>query len=558
MSHRLPPKLTPWLLLPLFWLLTFPASALVLVNTLLDESPSNESDGLCSLREAIESVRSSTTIDTCEFVSQPTTIRFDESLVPNDPASPFQIDLQAPLNLNTGNVFPLRIQGPLVRKPELQLAPSSPGTQTPGVSVQTNGGSIELSGLILRNRGAGAAIGNASELIPAGDTTLELVDVDIVSDGQAESEAISIRSTGSMEITLDRVLIQSMGGTAVTLNAEDGLVLLIQDSDFLDNGGSALELSFTQTGSLLGTVSNSRFSLNGAVSRRPAIFIDSSSDGAVVGVAFEGNLMSDNSNGALLIRHFGDSLGLLNLRRNLIIDNRSDRAAVTSQGVSFKAVNNTFIDNVSFDQGPGALLVRDDSGGTEVTGNTFFGNSASREVIDRKNGPGSKGVVGAPLPQALRLQLADTPDNGRFVGNLIVQRDPSSEPTCVFGSIDGQIVSDPTDAMHNASNAVECLVGQQDLEVVDLPTRVTLGLSGVPRRPIAVYPAVDSGVVDQWPDAECSVGIDPLVLDMLGDRRDESSIPFDGDPGLPADCDIGAVELPKSPLPEEIFKDGYE
>ncbi|MDJ0657155.1 MAG: right-handed parallel beta-helix repeat-containing protein [Xanthomonadales bacterium] len=517
----------------------------IMVDTLIDENPPNESDGLCSLREAAAAARLGMAVDSCAMPSSPRNIRFDGNVVPVDPATPFEINLVAPLNFDTQSSLTITLSGPLEPKLTVLLPPSTQAS-SPGFALPSNGGTLELAGLTLRSRGPAPALG-AGQLIQSGDLTLRLTEVDLIGDGAPGSQGVSVISAGSVELDFERMSIRGFSRVGLVLQADSDVTLLVRDSQLVDNA-TAMSLELSQSAAVLGSIEDSTFSRNSSV----AFFLGSTSDGGVVGLGIERSVFSDNAGGAISLRHFGDSLGLLNLRRNLLFANRSDRAAVISRGVRFIGANNTFIDNVSFDQGPGGLLVEDDSGSTVVVGNTFWGNSASREVTD------DKGLIGAPLPQALRLQLADEADNGRFVGNLVVQREPSVEPTCLFGPQDGLSQVTPASAMHNASNVADCLVGDQELQIVDLASRVATGLTGDPRRFLAVFPELDSGVVDQWPDAECRVDSSLLSVDMIGDRRDESDLPLDGDPMLPADCDIGALELPKTPLTEEIFINGFE
>ena len=530
------------------------AADTIMVDTLVDAFPADTGDGLCSLREAVTTARDGVAVDTCPTGSSPHNIIFDPALIPAETTTPFEILLQEKLSFDSPGIARYVVVAPLERPISLVL-PASLGISESAIALPSRG-SLEFRNTQLMASGNGYVLGGSSDFIPLDGVELALRRCSLIGSGDAFGIGLRIFSDGHVDLELEDTSLSGFGSEAINLDLDD-TALINMTGVTLNHNGTAIYADAGGGGSILWLLSQSIIENNGSEQSNPAILFFADGNTETIGFGVESSRFRANAAGGILARSFSDGLQILSISKSLFEGNASASGAVSSRGFQFRAVNNTFVDNTAFDLGPGALLVEDESGTTEIVGNSFYGNSVDPMVIDRRlDGVHTKGVIGAPLPQALRVLLADAPDNGRIVGNLIAQVDSSDEPTCVFGPIDGGSQILPTDFEFNASDVDSCLTGGNNLPIV--ASDVSVLSTGDEIVDKAVFPDLSSTLIDAWPDSECTFAGVLLDEDMLGERRDAMNMPLNGNEATPSGCDAGAVEMPKIPVPENIFVDGFE
>ena len=470
------------------------SAAVITVDTLVDANPPDYNDGLCSLREAIESARFSTEVGGCTGgdAGLEDQIVFDPALIPADPETPFEILLDG--SLSGFGDDDLAITGPAQRRLTL--------------------------------------------------------------DANLQSQVINI--SRDIAVTLEHLhLTRGVGGQgAIRLGSVDALTLRnvwITDSSATDRGGA---LGGTITDALTVTIENSWFSGNSAGSFGGAIGITTAGMNADVSVAISNSRFDDNQTGqfgrggAIYVTSF-DAMGRLSLSINgsRFYQNVSglDAGAISATGLgtdntlSLMLVNSLFQENAAAGGTGGAARLS--SADMVIENNTFLGNQAEsaggalnfanfssqvdlglRFIGNTFFENRSQGIAGEGEHVALALHPTNESTNV-VQGNLYVSRDGTAFDGCVISNL-----AFADEYGFNLGNDGTCVVDPDDVLVTD--ARVASMPTGETVLDTAVVLEPASPAIDAWPLASCT-----LSRDMLGRTR-----PLDGNADSDADCDIGAWE----------------
>ncbi len=484
------------------------SAAVITVDTLADSNPPDYNDGLCSLREALESIRFSTEVGGCVggTADEEDRIVFDSALIPADPQDPFVLLLED--DLLTAFTGEWVITGPTTRRLTIDA-----GLQSE-VFRLSSATSVTLENLELTRGAGGQGAINLGEV-----ESLTLRDMWFTdSEASDRGGAVGGNPLGVVAVTIEDSWFSgnsagSFGGAVgiATGGPNARITLTIRNSRFEGNqtgqfgaGGAVYAVSFQSGGQLTLDVAGSSFVEN----------VAGGDGGAVAGVG-----LSTVESMELQVRG--------NLFRNNVAQGGSGGGARLGSA-TMVVENNTFLENLAESDGGGLELSNFSSQvdfGLRLNGNTFFANR-------------SQGIAGNA--EQATIQLHPTVDSDNVVrGNLLVNGDTAQFDACF---IQGLAFAD--EYGFNLSNSASCVVDPDDLLVDDVRASVASTGEAAIDSQVALQPG--SPAIDFWPAEECG-----LTADMLGRSR-----PVDGDDAGDADCDAGASEAPEGVLLRAMVDSG--
>jgi len=406
-----------------------------------------------------------------------------------------------------------------------------------GGALLVNSGTSELTlqGMTIRNNqalaGAGAALAFGEQL-----ETLTIVDSRFTNNQAERGGAIS----------------------SVANFHQGNLQLTITEGGFFGNSarsGGALGLALS---TLVGPeviridISDSRFGNNTADDAGGAIhFAPGVNDGelTILNSLFENNQSDSGLGGAINAASgsVGSQEALVDIQRSTFVGNAASvAAALNSNGVPTRLINNLFLDNrvgtsATVNLSPSVSIFFDAP--ITVIGNTWSGNLAG--LAD-----------GQPVNSA--SDLAYFPDwsvpNHRFVGNLFLPPAEGSAPACDFGQNDegtSTIAAVNNNLTVTSDGLVdsECELVLADGQGMDFEDPIAVHALRESRssitKPWRIRFGAGSTAVDAWPRSDCRDETPFAIVQDLARNRfsgGASGDPLNGNPALASDCDIGAFE----------------
>lgn len=535
------------LLMMLWWLPAPLLAATITVGTLDDVV--DGSDGLCSLREAIDNAVGDNQIrPDCVAGNGADLITFEAALFSGSPSEAV-ISLNSQLAIGTGGspIAALTIAPPAGHRIVLE---GSGSDRIISLGARAAPFLIEDAEL----RGGRSATGAAVALGSPNVTFRRVHFIDNIASFTGSGGGAINRDAASMGGLLqiedcrfeDNVASASSGG-AIYLVDGGVLDVVISGSDFVNNSanfdGGALFfriLALSDPGASSLIVTDSRFQ-GGTADAGAALSVQAATADSRVEVAIADSLFRDNradSRGGAVATggHGQGSLQSLQVQRSTFLDNGVDGAgggaALQVVDMDFGLANSLLSGNdVAGNRGAlsvrnaGSVLPRD----VQLVGNSFHANILTGSFGERSL------VLEAPA-DASSWQW-------RIAGNLF-QPHPDSLPgnaieCALLGGSQGALT---LSGGANISPDGDCLfLGAADLEA---DPAVVLENTGDPLKPRRLLPQAGSPAADLWPSSDCT-GLDgaPLVVDLRGELR-----PRDGDGLGDAECDAGAFELPDADL----------
>jgi len=220
------------------------------------------------------------------------------------------------------------------------------------------------------------------------------------------------------------------------------------------------------------------------------------------------------------------------LMDRLTIRNNSGQvySAIFAQAFQLELRNSLIADNRSMQRALSTFLRAKEG---HLVGNTFLRNGSTNDVSN----------VDEPADTLFLESWDSIGSQFTLAGNILIASNdlPQSATQCRAE----ELVT--ITAQNNASNRADCAFGTNSV--------LDAGLSLVEtERPgelhsLSAVPSAGSPLIDLWADGSCRDRFgNALDTDLIGDRRDGSGTPFDGDGVPPANCDAGAFELPSVAL----------
>jgi CSLREA domain-containing protein len=529
-------------------------AATITVNTVDDAIPP-DTDGLCSLREALANASDdAATFADCPAGTGDDEITFAESLFTSPPhVATIQLSGELSAGYGAGEPHALGIRPPVLGTlPGRVRLVASATTEHRVMSVRATASPFSMEGVSIeggtRRMGHGGGVHLSSD-----DATF--TEVQFIGNATSPTGAGGglYQANGNGFLHLDKVQFsgnRAGRGGAIFLDEVGGHGVTVLDGYFDDNQamlgrGGAIGFQVAATHPPEAEmpyldISSSVFTNNQAATDGGAISVDAGTAGeAQRFVAYVSDSRLGNNEagvgGAIRMRGAANNnLSSAILRRNSFLGNQATDGGGVATGQVFLAMeNNLFSANLAQHRGggwfhtvsPGAQPVP-----ATVAGNTFHAQSLTGSLPE---GGGRSMWLSVDVSSFLPLFLA---------GNLFAphaELPPVGQECQFLGPVSAT-------GGYNLSPVHNC--GLLDGDDLFADPMVAVSASGHPIHPLAVLPQPGSPAIDAWPSLPCS----PLGSDLLGQPR-----PMDGDGDGDAHCDIGAFELSAAGT-DLIFADDFE
>lgn len=534
-------------------------AATIWVNT---SSDSNTSNSRCSLRDALVASASNAAVRGCAAGSGGVAdqIQFDWTDFEGATISGAVINLQqGPLSVTDADL--------VIDNTDGQRLTVSAQNQHRIMDVdQPAGASLTLINFTLQNGLAEAPDPHGGALLLSSGTQVLSLQSMTIRNNQALSGAGGALAFGEdLEmLTLNNTTFTNNNATrggaigSVEEVHQASLELSISGGGFFgntaDSGGAiALRLNTIVGPEVIRIeVSDSRFRSNAAGIEGGAIHLEPgviNAELTIIDTLFENNAAEDGTGGAVNVvsGSVGSQQALVDIQRSSFVGNTAFiAAALNSDGVPTRLINNLFLDNLAgfsaaVNLSPSVSVIYDAP--TTVVANSWSGNRAGQ-------------AEGQPADAATDLAYFpdwSEPDN-RLVGNLFLPATEGNAPACNFGQSDsGQAeladVSNNLAVTESGQTNAECALTLSDGEGMDFADPIAVHAlresTGNLTKPWRVRFGAGSVAVDAWLRNACRDETAlPIVLDLGRNRfsPDAGGDPLDGNPGGPAACDIGAFE----------------